>query len=147
MNGVSAPFVVGAQALRDLGGLDVAGRPIVLPPRPHEVYVAFVIRAGSAAADVAYWNSVSAQLVRMKGQWRVRLAAFCDDAACSSRTGRQATFPVIAYAEVVVLRQAQKLNNIGATLEMDYRGRTLKVFPWRGVPAARTASLLEQLPK
>lgn len=141
------PFAVGSLALRDLGGLDAQGRPIRFPNRKDgDRFVTFVIRAKSVGADCAYWNSVALRLADESPQKRIRLAAFCDSAACARTASTLASFPVIAFAENAVLLKAQRLDRSGDMLEVDAGGRALWTFRWRGTPAAIATLRLEALP-
>lgn len=142
--GASSPFAVGSPAIRDIGGMGLRGKVIGFPSRQRgERFVTFVIREATVKADCAYWNSVARDLAHLRARRPPRLAAFCNSVGCAAAADRTARFPVIAFAENVLLLQARRLDLRGDALEVNARGIAVLTIGWRHAPPSFTAHRLE----
>lgn len=139
--GATAQFTVGAAAIHDLSGVDGTGAPVGIPQaRPSDTFAIFVVRAAQASADCAYWNTVVAQLKRAGPG--VHAIGFCEGPGCSRVAPSSHAFPLISYAEQVVMNQVSALSHSGSALLVDAHGRAITVFRWRGLAPPETARRL-----
>ncbi|MGH7001048.1 MAG: hypothetical protein ACREEA_06025 [Stellaceae bacterium] len=135
---VAAP---GSPAIRDLSGLDGAGAHVsVRALKKGERLATFVVRSNQADGDCEYWNRVAAHL--LTSGVAVKLAAFCDGSQCSALAASCAKFPVITFAENVVLLRAAELDRDSSVLEMTSEGKAIQTFGWRFLPPSVTAARL-----
>ncbi len=120
-------------------GIDIWGK-LFLPktPDPGQDSIAFVLRASTCQADLAYWDSVSRAL---DGRRDLKLWAFCDGGACAevARRIHSANITVLGYGEVESLRRLWRSDRGGLALISDYKGQVEGAVSWRGATAESTA--------